>query len=152
MWSGAGILEAYDVHAPHWADLSGGYQYCIVLGNPNDTEADIPEVTIETAEPLGRTTGHHADYCVPDPATWHPLQLVAGCDFVLNHNTGNAEIGPAHLPPHSQCSWSAPCPEVFIRLEGVPTDLTAVVVVTRLKRTGGPAIPELGTPPVTQHP
>jgi hypothetical protein len=138
VFSGAGTVEAYLVDATNWADLSGGYQYSIVLQNPSGADITSGELHLECAH------ARHDNLCEPD--TWAPLSEPLGCSSVLNNSMVEdpaviaiSEDNP--IPAGSQCSFSAPCPCQFLRVTGAPAGLNVIVVVSRLRRTGGPAIP-----------
>lgn len=138
MSSSAGRVEAYDAQSPNWADLSGGYEYCIVLRNQTDTDITAGTMDIECAQPRAD------DHCQPD--TWGPLEEPIGCVSITSNSFAPQQARielSAEFPikAYSQCAFSAPCPCPFIRVDNVPSGLSAIVVVGRLKRTGGPMIP-----------
>jgi len=130
MWTGAGSFLAYVGASPKYADLGPGLVYCISLVNTTASDVTSGTIGIETADALPD------DHCTP--GTFAPLPFIPPCDAPAGTNFGNAVITLSAQHPiraHSQCAFSVPCPQQFMRLTGVPASLDAIIVVGRLRRT-----------------
>lgn len=130
MRSAAGKFLAYPAASPNYADLSNGMGYGIALVNTTAADITSGTVTISAADALPD------DHCTP--GTFGPLPAVPPCDAPPGTDAGNAVIMITAANPiraHSQCTYSAPCPKQFLQVAGVPAGVTAIVVVTPLRRT-----------------
>jgi hypothetical protein len=135
MWNGTDVLE-FGAVSPAYADLSAGYAYALVLRNTTASDITSGTILFECAQ------SSPENFCVPGP--WGPLPAVALCPDGFGSDPGQARIelsAAKPIPANSQCSMAAPCPCHFLRVSGVPAGLNASIVVSRLKRTGGPLIP-----------
>jgi len=130
MWSAAGQYLAWVISDTKYADLAPGLSYGITLVNSTASDVTSGTITLQGAD------AKPDDPCAPD--VWAALQTVPGCEGVVEGTvTGPATITftPQHpLKAHSQCTYSAPCPQQFLRATGIPSSVDAIVVVTRLKR------------------
>src|SRR5262245_55693360 len=138
MRSAVGHVLAFNVAAPKWADLSGGYDYAIVITNQTAADIVTGTLTFETA------VSEEDDPCTPDDATWAPMQILPECDSPPGAAVADATVtfsASNPLPAHSQCQYNVPCPERFVRVSGVPTGADAIAVVTGLRRAGNPGNP-----------
>ena len=130
MWSAAGSLLVFNAVSPKYANLLPGLAYAIILVNSTSSDITTGTVTIETAN------AKPDDACTPD--TWAPLDGVPSCDAAPGTVVGPAtiQLSAQHpLKAYTQCDYSAPCPNQFIRVSGVPAGVDAIVAVTILRRT-----------------
>jgi len=130
MLSGAGTYLAFNAVSPKYADLLPGLQYGITLVNTTANDITTGTIAIEGADALPD------DQCTP--GTFAALQGVPTCDAAPGTVAGPATIVLSAQNPiraHSQCAYSVPCPQQFLRLTGVPAALDAIVVVSALRRT-----------------
>jgi len=130
MWSAVGTVLAYNAASPNYADLAPGLAYALVLHNTTTSAITSGTMTMEGAD------ARADDHCTPD--IWAAIQEVPSCDVAPGTVTGPATItlSAQHpIPARSQCAYSAPCPAQFLRVTGVPAGITAIVVVTRLRRS-----------------
>lgn len=138
MLNNVGYVEAYNVAAPKWANLTAGYRYTIILSNQTANDITAGTITIEGAE------ASPDDPCQPGD-TWNPLQVLPECSMPPGTPSQEAQVTFSATNPikaYGQCQYAVACPTPFVRVSGVPAGVDAIAVVSDLKWAGSPGNPE----------
>jgi hypothetical protein len=127
MFSGVSNSVVFAAVAPAYANLAAGYAYALHLINTTAAEINAGVINVKTAP------ADAADPC--KPGAFVPMPAVPECGDPTS--PGNVVIDLANLPipAGGQCALSFPCPEQFVQIDAAPAGITAVIVVTQLRRT-----------------
>jgi len=130
VWSNTSKYVVQGCVAPAFANLALAYSYGVSLMNTTDAEINSGVIIFKGADASPENA------CLP--GDFEDLQPVAGCGPIVTGVPYEApvkyDLAEHPLPPFATCNISAPCPQQFLQVEGVPAGVIAVVVLTRLRR------------------
>ena len=130
VWSNTTKYVCQACVAPGYANLALAYSYGVSLINTTANEINSGVVTFRGADASPENACLPGDFGDLQPV-WDCGPIVSGQPYTPPVKYDLAEHP---LPPFATCNISAPCPQQFLQVTGVPAGVVAVVVMTRLRR------------------